>query len=148
MSSLSHKSDDGVSPLYHQGGSLSKMGNFKAAHFKINFDDLFRDFLEAYRHAISFGVRMKHVKEGSSREPWSGARRAIKFHPYYFVPGFPMPRFFEEVLCSMKCAPTHCSLNAVCVMVGLLNLSQFFDLDLTVNEFWYFFDIGHIDGVG
>ena len=28
------------------------------------------------------------------------------------------------------------------------NLSQFFDLDLTVNEFWYFFDIGHIEGVG
>ena len=33
-------------------------------------------------------------------------------------------------------------------MVGFLNLSQFFDLDLTINEFWYFFDIGHIDGVG
>ena len=125
------------------------MGYFKATYFKISSDDSFRVFLEAYRHAILSGVHVKRVKEGSSREPCSGARRAIKFHPYYFVLGFtfPMPRFFQEVLCSMKCAPAQCSPNAVRVMVGFLNLSQFFDLDLTVNEFWYFFDIGHIDGV-
>ncbi|KAM2057213.1 hypothetical protein ACFX16_029923 [Malus domestica] len=42
MSSSSHKSDDG-------GGSLSNVGYFKAAHFKISSDDSFRDFLEAYR---------------------------------------------------------------------------------------------------
>ncbi|KAM1212168.1 hypothetical protein FF1_003762 [Malus domestica] len=47
----------------------------------------------------------------------------------------------------MKCAPAQCSPNAVCVMVEFHNLSQFFDLDLTVNEFWYFFDIGHIEEV-
>ena len=93
---------------------------------------------------------MKCVKDGSSREPCDGAWRAIKFHPYYFVLGFtfPMPRFFQEVLCSMRFAPAQCSSNAVHVMVGFHNLSQFFDLDLTVNEFWYFFYIGHIEGVG
>ncbi|KAM2576027.1 hypothetical protein TB2_007779 [Malus domestica] len=48
----------------------------------------------------------------------------------------------------MKCAPAQCSPNAVRMIMGFHNLSQFFDLDLTVNEFWYFFDIGHIDGVG
>ncbi|KAM1772005.1 hypothetical protein ACFX11_046755 [Malus domestica] len=48
----------------------------------------------------------------------------------------------------MKCAPAQCSPNAVRVMVGFLILSQFFDLDLIVNELWYFFDIGHIDRVG
>ncbi|KAM1639196.1 hypothetical protein ACFXTN_008514 [Malus domestica] len=48
----------------------------------------------------------------------------------------------------MKCAPAQCSPNAVLVMVGFLNLSQFFDLDLTINEFWYFFDIAHIERVG
>ena len=48
----------------------------------------------------------------------------------------------------MKCAPAQCSPNVVCVIGGFLNLSQFFDLDLTVNEFWYFFGIGHIEGVG
>ncbi|KAM2570359.1 hypothetical protein TB2_010339 [Malus domestica] len=150
MSSSSHKNDDGVPPLYSQGGSLSKVGDFKAAHFKISFDDLFRDFLEAYWHVIPSGVRVKQVKDGSSREPCSGTRRAIKFHPYYFVLGFtfPMQRFFQEVLCSIRCAPTQCSPNTVHVMVGFHNLSQFFDLDLTVNEFWYFFDIGHIDKVG
>ncbi|KAM1001896.1 hypothetical protein ACFX2C_002383 [Malus domestica] len=120
MSSLSHKNDDGVPPLYCQGGSLSKV-----AHFKISSNDLFRDFLEACRHAIPSGVHVKRAKDGSSSEPCGGARRAIKFHPYYFVLGFtfPMPRFFQEVLCSMKCSPAQCSPNVVRVMVGFLNLS-------------------------
>ncbi|KAB2622393.1 hypothetical protein D8674_024575 [Pyrus ussuriensis x Pyrus communis] len=139
MSSSSHKSDASVLSLYRQGGCLSKIGYFKAIHFKISFDDSFRDFLEAYKHAILSGVR-----------PYSGAQRAIKFHPYYFMLGFtfPMPNFFQEVLCFIQCAFIQCSPNKVCVMVGFLNLNQFFDLDLTVNEFWYFFDTGRIDGVG
>ncbi|XP_050121360.1 uncharacterized protein LOC126599015 [Malus sylvestris] len=150
MSSSSRKNDDGVPPLYRQGGSLSKIGYFKAAHIKISSDNLFRDFLETYWHAIPSGVRVRRVKDGSSREPCSGTRRTIKFHPYYFVLGFtfPIPRFFQEVLCSMKCVPAQCSPNAVRVMVGFHNLNQFFDLGLTTNEFWYFFDIGRIDGVG
>ena len=150
MSSLSHKNDDGVQPLYRQGGSLSKDSYFKASHFKISCDDSFRDFLETYWHAIPLGVRVKRVKDGSSREPYDGVRRAIKFHPYYFVLGFtfPMPRFFQEVLCSMRCAPAQCSPNAVRVMVGFHNLSQLFDLGLTINKFWYFFDKGHIEEVG
>ncbi|KAM2774932.1 hypothetical protein COP1_019764 [Malus domestica] len=105
MSSSSHKSDDSVSSLYHQDESLSKVGYFKAAYFKISSDDL-----KTYRHVIPSRVRVKRVKKGSSCEPSSGARKAIKFQPYYFI--------------------------------------QFFDLDLTINELWYFFDIGHIDEVG
>ncbi|KAM1143500.1 hypothetical protein ACFX2B_032022 [Malus domestica] len=73
MSSSSHKSDKGVSSFYCQGECLSKVGYFKAAHFKISSNDSFRYFLEAYRHAISSGVRVKHVKERSSCEPCSGA---------------------------------------------------------------------------
>ena len=128
-SSSSHKGGDGVPLLYRQG-SLSKVGYFKAAHFKISSDDSFRYFLKAYKPAIPSGVRVKHVKEGSSHEPCSGAQRAMKFHPYYFMLGFtfPMPHFFQ-VLCSMKCAPTQCSPDAVRVMVGFFNLSQLFDLD-------------------
>ena len=150
MSSSGLKNDDGVLPLYRQGESLSKVGYFKATHFKINSDDSFRDFLETYWHAIPSGVRVRRVKDGSSHEPCDEVRRAIKFHSYYFVLGFtfPMPRFFQEVLCSMRCAPAQCSPNAVRVMVGFHNLSQFFDLGLTTNEFWYFFDIGRVDGVG
>ena len=48
----------------------------------------------------------------------------------------------------MKCAPAQCSSNTVCVMVGFSNLSRFFDLGLTINEFWYFFEIDHKEGVG
>ena len=92
---------------------------------------------------------MKWAKDGSSCEP-CGSRKAIKFHPYYFVLEFtfPMPQFFQEMICSMKCAPAQCSSNAVCVMVVFHNLSRFIGLDLTTNEFWYFFDIGHIMVLG
>ena len=98
MSSSGLKNDDGVLPLYRQGGSLSKVGYFKAAHFKINSDDSFRDFLETYWHAIPSRVRVRRVKDGSSHEPCDEVRRAIKFHPYYFVLGFtfPMPRFSKK----------------------------------------------------
>ena len=115
MSSSGLRNDDGVPPLYRQGGSLSKVGYFKDAHFKINYDDSFRDFLETYWHAIPSGVRVRRLKDGSSYEPCDEVRRAIKFHPYYFVLGFtfPMPRFFQEVLCFMRCAPAQCSPNVV-----------------------------------
>ncbi|KAM1630470.1 hypothetical protein EV2_018929 [Malus domestica] len=104
MSSSSHNSDDGVPPLYCQGGSLSKVGYFKVVHFKINSNDSSRDFLEAYRHAIPSGVRVKRAKENSNREPCSGAQRAFKFHLYYFVLGFtfPMPCLFQEMFSSMS----------------------------------------------
>ena len=62
MSSSSHKSVDGVSLLYRQGRFLNKVGYFKATHFKINSDDSFRDFIEAYSHVIPSGVRVKRVK--------------------------------------------------------------------------------------
>ena len=48
----------------------------------------------------------------------------------------------------MKCAFAQCSPNAIHVMVGFHNLSRLFDLDLTASEFWYFFEIGHNEGVG
>ncbi|KAB2596021.1 hypothetical protein D8674_031471 [Pyrus ussuriensis x Pyrus communis] len=137
MSSSSNKSDDGVSPLYRQGGSLSKVGYFKVAYFKISFDDSFRDFLKAYRHAIPSGVRVKCVKESSSCEPCGVG---LESHQ--------VSSLLLHVLCSMKCVIAQCFPNAVHGMVGFFNLSQFFDLDLTVNEFWYFFDIGYIEGVG
>ncbi|KAM2950400.1 hypothetical protein COP2_000010 [Malus domestica] len=59
-------------------GSLSKVGYFKAAHFKISFDDLFRDFLEAYWHAIPSGMRVKRANDGSNREPYDGAQRVMR----------------------------------------------------------------------
>ena len=154
MSSSDRKSDEYPPPLYFQGGFSDKVGYFKAAHVKINYDELFQDFLEEDKHAILSGVRVKRVKDDSGHEPCgegvSARKRAIKFHSYYFVLGFtfPMPRLFQEVICSMKCALAQCSPNAVRAMVGFSNLSRFFDLGLTINEFWYFFEIGHKEGVG
>ncbi|KAB2635874.1 S2-RNase [Pyrus ussuriensis x Pyrus communis] len=121
----------------------------RAAHVMVGFDEQFKDFLEMFEHVIPSGVRVKRAKNGSSCELY-GSRKAIKLHLYYFVLGFnvPMPQFFQEVICSMKCALTQCFPNVVRVIVGFHNLSGFFDLELIDNEFWYFFDIGHIDGVG
>ncbi|KAB2605840.1 plastidial pyruvate kinase 1 [Pyrus ussuriensis x Pyrus communis] len=130
MSSSDHRSDEYLSPLYCQGGSSGKVGYFKATHVKINSEELFRDFLEAYKHAIPSGVRVKRVKDDSGHEPCgdgaSARKRAIKFHPYYFVLGFtfPMRRLFQEVIYSMKYAFAQCSPNAVRVMLGFSNLSN------------------------
>ncbi|KAM2760331.1 hypothetical protein COP1_024923 [Malus domestica] len=154
MSYSDHKSDEYHSPLYHEDGFSDKVGYFKVAHVKINSNELFWDFLEAYKHAIPSRVRVKRVKDDSGHEPCSkGAttrKRAIKFHVYYFMLGFTflMLRLFLEVICSMKYMPAQCSPNAVRVMVGFSNLSRFFDLDLTINKFWYFFKIDHKESVG
>ena len=48
----------------------------------------------------------------------------------------------------MKYAPSQSCPNAVRAMEGFSNLSRLFDLSLTTNEFWYFFEIGHKEGVG
>ncbi|KAM2819463.1 hypothetical protein PS2_037880 [Malus domestica] len=95
------------------------------------------------RHAIPSGVRVKRV--GAAVSHVVKIKELLNF---VLEVTFPMSRFFQEVLCFMKCAPAQCSPNAVRVMVGFLNLSQFFDLDLTIDEFRYFFNIGRIDGVG
>ncbi|KAM1067273.1 hypothetical protein ACFX2B_022336 [Malus domestica] len=94
------KSDEYHSPLYRQGGSSGKMGYFKAAYVKINSNELFRDFLKVYKHAILSGVHIKRVNDDSGHEPCgegaTARKRAIKFHPYYFMLGFtfPMLRLF------------------------------------------------------
>lgn len=41
-----------------------------------------------------------------------------------------------------------CSLNAIRMMVEFSNLSNFFDLRLTINKFIYFFKIDYKDGMG
>ncbi|RXH91746.1 hypothetical protein DVH24_020769 [Malus domestica] len=68
ISSFDRKSDKYPPPLYHQGGSSSKVGYFKAAHVKINSDELFQNFLEGYKHAIPSQVRVKRVKDDNCCE--------------------------------------------------------------------------------
>ncbi|KAM1355811.1 hypothetical protein ACFX2H_029818 [Malus domestica] len=47
----------------------------------------------------------------------------------------------------MKGAPTQCSPNTIRPMLGFFNLGRLFDLGLTINKFWYFFEIGHKESV-
>ncbi|KAM2097589.1 hypothetical protein ACFX1R_021118 [Malus domestica] len=154
MSSSDCKSDEYPPHLYRQDVSFGKVGYFKAAHVKINFDELFWDFLEMYKHAIPSRVHIKRVKDDSGHESCdndaSARKKAIKFHQYYFALGFtfPMPRLFQEAICSMKCSSTQCSPNAVREIVMFSNLSRFLDLGLTINKFRYFFEIGHKKYVG
>ena len=81
------------------------------------------------------------MKDDRDHEPCGeGAfarKRAIKFLTYYFMLGFtfPMPRLFQEVMYSIKCAPAQCSPNTVRAMLEFLDLSRFFHLGLTINEF-------------
>lgn len=115
MSPSNHKRDINHSPLYHHDGSSSKVGYFKAAHVKINFDELFRDFPKTYRHMILSGVHVKWVKKDDNHEPSNEVakvgKRTIKFHLYYFVLRFtfPMLCLFKEVICSMRCDHVQCS---------------------------------------
>lgn len=119
----SHKIDEFISALYRQGGSASKLGYFKAVHVKVGFVEQFKDFLEMFKHTILSRVRVKRPKDGSSHEP-CGSRKAIKFHPYYFVLGFnfasiiPKSDMLHE-LCS-------CSVLSECGLCngGVLQLEQ------------------------
>ncbi|KAB2630973.1 hypothetical protein D8674_008492 [Pyrus ussuriensis x Pyrus communis] len=88
MSSSSHK-NDGVPPLYRQGGSLSKVGYFRVAHFKISSDDLFRDFLKAYWHAIPSRVCVKRVRDGSNSEFGSTSTVSLNMRKVYVALGIP-----------------------------------------------------------
>lgn len=63
MSHSSHKDDEYTLSLYRQGGSSGKVGYFKAAYVKTNYDELFKDFLEAYKQVIPFGVCVRRAKE-------------------------------------------------------------------------------------
>ena len=78
------------------------MGYFKVAHVEINSDELLEDFLEMYKHAIPSEVCVKWVNNDigheSCGEGATARKKAIKFHPYYFVLGFtfPMLRFFQR----------------------------------------------------
>lgn len=53
----------------------------------------FRDFLKTYKHVIPSGVLVKWVKDDNKpcSEATEARKRAIKFHPYYFLLGFTFP---------------------------------------------------------
>lgn len=53
MSHSSYQGDGYIPPLYSQGKFSGKVGYSKVTHVKINSNELFRNFFETYRHAIS-----------------------------------------------------------------------------------------------
>lgn len=60
--------------------------------------------------------------------------------PYYFSLDltFQLSKFFTEVLCAMECAPNQCTPNIYWVINCF---GRFFKLDLTMREFFDFFEV-------
>ncbi|CAL9024949.1 unnamed protein product [Prunus brigantina] len=54
---------------------------------------------------------------------------------------FPLSKFFRKGFCSIKCAPSQCTLYICRVIMCFENLSHFFKLELMVREFFYFFQL-------
>ncbi|CAL8082890.1 unnamed protein product [Prunus armeniaca] len=54
-----------------------------------------------------------------------------------------MSKLFKEVFCAIGCAPSQCTLNVYRAVMCFENLSRFFMLELTVPEFFYFFEVRH-----
>ncbi|CAL9000450.1 unnamed protein product [Prunus brigantina] len=76
-------------------------------------------------------------------DPNNSRALVITFHPFYFSLGFTFPssKFFNEMFCVMECAPSQCTLNVYRAIICFENLSHFFKLDMTVREFFYFFEV-------
>ncbi|BBH05574.1 hypothetical protein Prudu_017010, partial [Prunus dulcis] len=85
----------------------------------------------AYASAIPDDVHIKLVKPLTNAVPCVDANfpnaRVITFHPFYFSLGFKflMSKLFKEAVICFE------------------NLSRFFMLELTVREFFYFFEVRH-----
>ncbi|KAI5313223.1 hypothetical protein L3X38_042397 [Prunus dulcis] len=73
--------------------------------------------------------------------------RIITFCPFYFSLGFtfPLSKFFREVFCAMECGPSQCTPNVYWAIMCFENLSRFFKPDLTVQEFFYYFEVRHYE---
>ncbi|BBG93957.1 Protein kinase family protein with leucine-rich repeat domain, partial [Prunus dulcis] len=73
--------------------------------------------------------------------------KIITFRNFYFSLGFkfPLSKLFKEVFCAMGCAPSQCTPNVYRAIMCFENLSCFFMLELTVREFFYFFEVRHFE---
>ncbi|KAL6294131.1 hypothetical protein ACE6H2_002273 [Prunus campanulata] len=133
--------------LYLWGGSLVHNKRFVANLHRVTTEAQFQKWRAVYASAIPDDVQVKLVKYRADDTPRADASdpnaRIITFRPFYFSLGFtfPLSRLFKEVFCAMECAPSQCTPNVYRAIKCFENLSRFFTLELTVREFFYFFQV-------
>ncbi|KAL6283864.1 hypothetical protein ACE6H2_014793 [Prunus campanulata] len=138
-------------PLYLWGGSLVHNKRFVANLHRMTTEAQFQKWRAAYASAIPDDVQVNLVKYRADDTPCADASdpnaRIITFRPFYFSLGFtfPLSRLFKEVFCAMECAPSQCTPNVYWAIKCFENLSRFFTLELTVREFFYFFQVRHFE---
>ncbi|CAL8095405.1 unnamed protein product [Prunus armeniaca] len=134
-------------PLYLWGGSEVYKKRFVANLRRVTNEDQFQRWRVAYASAIPEDVHIKLAKPLTDYMPCVDANdpnaRIITFCPFYFSLGFkfPLSKLFKEVFCAMGCAPSQCTPNVYRAIMCFENLSRFFTLELTVREFFYFFEV-------
>ncbi|CAL8131699.1 unnamed protein product [Prunus armeniaca] len=134
-------------PLYLWGGSKVYKKRFVANLHRVTNEDQFQRWRAAYASAIPDDVHVKLAKPLTDNMPCMDANdpnaRIITFRPFYFSLGFkfPLSNLFKEVFCAMECAPSQCTPNVYRAIMCFENLSHFFMLELTVREFFYFFEV-------
>ncbi|CAL2230019.1 unnamed protein product [Prunus armeniaca] len=134
-------------PLYLWGGFEVYKKRFVANLRRITNEDQFQRWRAPYASAIPEDVHIKLAKPLTDNMPCVDANdpnaRIITFRPFYFSLGFkfPLSKLFKEVFCTMGCAPSQCTPNVYRAIMCFENLSRFFTLELTVREFFYFFEV-------
>ncbi|CAL9013897.1 unnamed protein product [Prunus brigantina] len=134
-------------PLYLWGGSEVYKRRFVANLYRVTNEDQFQRWRAAYASAIPEDVHIKLAKPLTDNMPCMDANdpnaRIITFRPFYFSLGFkfPLSKLFKEVFYAMGCAPSQCTPNVYRAIMCFENLSRFFILELTVREFFYFFEV-------
>ncbi|CAL2271795.1 unnamed protein product [Prunus armeniaca] len=129
------------------GGSEVYKKRFVANLHGVTNEDQFQRWRAAYASAIPEDVHIKLAKPLTDNMPCVDANdpnaRIITFRPFYFSLGFkfPLSKLFKEVFCAMGCAPSQCTPNVYRAIMCFENLSRFFTLELTVREFFYFFEV-------
>ena len=134
-------------PLYLWGGSQVPKEKFVANLHRVTTEAQFKTWRALFDFAIPKDVHVKLAEPSSDSiprvDPNNPGARIITFRPFYFSLGFtfPLSKFFREVFCAMECAPSQCTPNVYRAVICFENLSRFFKLDLTVKEFFYFFEV-------
>ncbi|CAL2266500.1 unnamed protein product [Prunus armeniaca] len=141
-------------PLYLWGGSQVPKEKFVANLHRVTTEAQFKTWRALFNFAIPKDVHVKLAEPSSDSVPRVDSNnpgaRIIMFRPFYFSLGFtfPMSKFFRDVLCAMECAPSQCTPNVYLAVICFENLSHFFKLDLTVQEFFYFFEVRRFENQG
>lgn len=134
-------------PLYLWGSSHVHKKRFVANLHPLTTEAQFQKWRASFASAIPNDVHIRLAEPSTDdvacEDPNDPDTRIITFHPFYFSLGFkfPMSKFFKMVFHAMGCAPSQCTPNVYCTVICFDNLNRFFNLGLTLREFFYFFEV-------